>query len=285
MAGHRMGETLEGLFEGRCAESGVSFEEEARELRIPAKALREKLSGRDGFKKAEAERVGEFLGPVVKRQLTLGPYAAREIDANLRNVEFLRLKMLPDEEREAKFHRDPGLREDFERYGEEQELEAKEPDPLGELEAIVAEEIQNRLAENPRDGYGSLNLDALESIFDRAIERYTHNVAVRAGKTLEHLVKEGRYRDTSWNPTTHFVKSSGINKDRFAKIEKGNSDLKLSEIARCSVALGVSPSVAIGDITEEEWRLVEQLRGMGDSDRELVKSLIERLASGPTEGQ
>lgn len=281
MAYHRMEETLEGLFERRCSESGVSFEEEARELEIPAGALREKLSGRDGFKKPEAERVGEFIrptNPMVSSQLVkLGPHAARMIDANLRNEEFLRLATLPEEEREAEFQRDPGLREDFEEYGEELGAE-----PTSELRGMVDAEIRRRGAEN-------LSPDELASIINDAIEQETQRkvdeVAARAGESLRRLIKEQRYKARTWKPISYFRELADIRKTRFAQIEKGETDFRLSEIVRCSIALGVSPSVVIGDITEEEWRLVEQLRGMGDSDRELVKSLIERLGSGTAEGK
>lgn len=281
MTGHRMGETLESLFEGRCAESGVSFEEEARELRIPATALREKLSGRDGFKRAEAERVGEFLrptNPMVSSQLIkLGPYAPRMIDANLRNEEYLRLAMLPEEEREAEFRRDPGLREDFEVYGEELGAE-----PISELRGMVDAETRRRGVENPSsDEFASILNGAIEQEAQRAVGE----VAARAGKTIERLVNEKMRKCHSWRPKSDFLELSGLKPDKFAKVEKGKADITLGEIARCSFVLGVSPSVVIGDVTEEEWRLVDQLRGMGDSDRELVKSLIERLASGPTEGQ
>ena len=284
MTGHRMGETLEGLFERRCAESGVSFEEEARELRIPATALREKLSGRDGFKKAEAERVCNFLRPAPTNQnvelwlIKLGPYAARKIDANLRREEYLRLARLPEEEREAEFQRDPGLREDFDGYP-------------GELDEAERETLKEKIREKgpelrPLDGEARRReMEELDSLIKDMLKEYQQEVAFRAGETLERLVNEKMRKYPSWRPKSDFLELSGLKPDKFAKVEKGKADIRLDEIARCSFALGVSPSVVIGDVTEEEWRIVEQLRGMGDSDRELVKSLIERLASGPTEGQ
>lgn len=278
MTSHRGFETLLDVFEARCSESGVSFEEKARELGIPADGLRDKLGGRVALTEDEAEKVGEFLGPDIKRQLlAFGPRAAEAINANLQNEELLRLMQLPEDRREAEFESDPELRNDFERYAGELGAE-----PNDQAARMVAKEIRSQATENP-GGYLPSTADVGNAIED-ACDRYQREVAARAGKSLRQLIKEQRFEARTWKPISYFRELADIKKTRFAQIEKGETDIKLSEIVRCSIALGVSPSVVIGDITEEEWRLVEQLRGMGDSDRELVKSLIERLGSGPSEG-
>jgi hypothetical protein len=271
MTSHRLRRTLEDVFEERCSESGVTFEEEARELRIPAGKLRDKLAGRKAFTKPEAEKVGEFLGPDLKKQLlTFGPNAAQAINANLRNEEFIRLLQLPDEEREAEFESDPELRKDFEEYANELAT------GRGDSELRMAkEEIQRQGAENP-GGYLP-SPEGVGGAIEEARDRYQRELAECAGETLK-LVKEGRYRDSHWRPATDFLESAGIKKDKFSGIEKGTADPRLSEIAGCSFALGIPLAVFLGELSDEEYSLVERFRDLSDEDRKLIEHLIDRLS-------
>lgn len=79
-------------------------------------------------------------------------------------------------------------------------------------------------------------------------------------------------------------------KDRLADVIKGrlqprksgrkSKPLDIELISDLSWILDVPPSVLLGDIDEEEFRIIEKLRAMSDGDRAAVLQIINSLSNG-----
>lgn len=79
-----------------------------------------------------------------------------------------------------------------------------------------------------------------------------------------------------------FAKRVGIGRNRAGAIIRGKSkeilNLKVSEIADYSYALGVTPAVLIGELSEDEQETIDALRGLDEQDRAAVRRIIDSLS-------
>lgn len=79
-----------------------------------------------------------------------------------------------------------------------------------------------------------------------------------------------------------FAKRVGIGRNRAGAIIRGKSkeilNLKVSEIADYSYALGVTPAVLIGALTEDEQETIDALRDLDERDRAAVLRIIDSLS-------
>jgi hypothetical protein len=79
-----------------------------------------------------------------------------------------------------------------------------------------------------------------------------------------------------------FSKRVGIGRNRAGAIFRGKSkeilNLKVSELADCSYALGVTPAVLIGELSEDEQETIYALRDLDERDRAAVQRIIDSLS-------
>lgn len=79
-----------------------------------------------------------------------------------------------------------------------------------------------------------------------------------------------------------FANRVGIGRNRAGAIIRGKSkeilNLKVSEIADYSHALGVTPAVLIGALTEDEQEMIDALRDLDERDRDAVRRIIDSLS-------
>ena len=148
--------------------------------------------------------------------------------------------------------------------------------PIGTVLGELGAAYSNRSAEDVARAFGVGVWDELQK---RVIELRRDDLARQAGRSIESIIK------ARGSTKGEVMERAGTGKNRFADIIKGRIDTKnkpldIVLISDLCIVLGVVPSVLLGDLTEEEFEIVEKLREMGEEQRAAVVCIIESMPEG-----